>query len=207
MNKLFTLKTTLTALAGLAVVLAAPEPASAQESGAEVWGRTCARCHRMQPPSKYDARHWEAIMGHMALNARLTSDEEDAVREFLMAAARRIASEQPSTEPSVVAEMAARDLAVVAASLQVDGKEVYDGQCAACHGKSGEGDGPAAMVFDPKPTDLTDADYMGTLTREALLKVLADGKGDMPGYSALLSQEELEALAEYVRSLSKDDGS
>lgn len=207
MSKLFTLKSTLTALAGLAVVFAAPDSASAQESGTEVWARSCGRCHRIQPPNKYDARHWEAIVGHMALNARLTSDEEDAVREFLMGAARSIASERPSMEPREVAVMAAVDLAAVAASLEIDGAELYARQCVACHGETGKGDGPAAAAFNPKPVDLTDAGYMSTLTPQALLKVLAAGKGAMPGFGATLSPEELEALAAYVRSLSQDGGS
>ena len=52
---------------------------------------------------------------------------------------------------------------VVAASAQQAaqdfGKNEYEFNCAACHGVSGKGDGPAAVYLTPKPADLT------TLTR------------------------------------------
>ncbi|MDQ3223733.1 MAG: FTR1 family protein [Gemmatimonadota bacterium] len=37
------------------------------------------------------------------------------------------------------------------------GAEVYQANCASCHGAHGRGDGPAAAGLDPKPTDLSDA--------------------------------------------------
>ena len=202
MNRLFTLKTRLCLLAGLAVTMAAPSPSTAQESGATVWARSCGRCHRIQPPTKYDARHWEAIVGHMALNARLTTDEEDAVREFLMGAARSVALDDSSAEPTEVAQFAAVDLAVIAASIAPDGATLFQQQCIACHGDTGVGDGPAAIAYNPKPADLTDPAVAEKWTSEGLLELLTDGKGSMPSFKALLSQEELEALAEYVQSLS-----
>jgi len=35
------------------------------------------------------------------------------------------------------------------------GKEMYAAYCAACHGKGGKGDGPAAAALKARPTDLT----------------------------------------------------
>jgi mono/diheme cytochrome c family protein len=35
------------------------------------------------------------------------------------------------------------------------GKEMYAAYCAACHGKDGKGDGPAAAALKAHPTDLT----------------------------------------------------
>jgi mono/diheme cytochrome c family protein len=209
MTKQSMLKTALAGTTVLAALLAAPSPASTQESGAEVWGRTCGRCHRMQPPNKYDARHWEAIVRHMALNARMTADEEAAVSEFLMGAARRLAAESPSEGSVEVAQLASVDPAIVVAELiaRAEGDAIYKKQCAACHGDSGEGDGPAAGAFNPKPTDLTDADRMSELTDDQLLTVLKDGKGAMPGFSAILKIEDLQALIEYLRTLTDgDDG-
>lgn len=34
------------------------------------------------------------------------------------------------------------------------GKELFDTNCAACHGPEGAGDGPVAVYIEPKPTDL-----------------------------------------------------
>jgi mono/diheme cytochrome c family protein len=36
-----------------------------------------------------------------------------------------------------------------------DGALMYRSYCAACHGPSGKGDGPAAVALENKPTDLT----------------------------------------------------
>lgn len=208
MNMQSMLKTALAGTTVLAALLAAPSQALAQESGAEIWARTCGRCHRIQPPNKYDARHWEAINRHMSLHARMTADEEDAVREFLMGAARRAASESPDEGPAEVARLATLDPGIVAALVDsTPGEEIYQAQCAPCHGDSGKGDGAAAIAFDPKPSNLTDADRMRQLTDDDLMAILKEGRGGMPGFSAILQPEDLEAVLEYIRSLSAaDDG-
>lgn len=36
-----------------------------------------------------------------------------------------------------------------------DGAEMYRSYCAACHGRTGKGDGPAAAALKTRPTDLT----------------------------------------------------
>lgn len=36
-----------------------------------------------------------------------------------------------------------------------NGQEMYESYCAACHGKTGKGDGPAASALKAPPTDLT----------------------------------------------------
>lgn len=206
MNKRSMLETALAGATVLAALLAVPSQALAQESGAEIWARTCGRCHRMQPPNKYDARHWEAIVGHMALNARMSAEEEDAVREFLMGTARRVATENPDEGPVEVARLAALDPGIVAALTDsANGKEIFQAQCAPCHGDGGKGDGAGAIAFDPKPSDLTDADRMGELTDDELMAILKEGRGGMPGFSAIIEQEELEAVLRYVRSLTADE--
>lgn len=90
-------------------------------------------------------------------------------------------------------------------ALQSDGSAIYAKNCVSCHGKEGEGDGPAAAALNPKPPDLTDAERMSALSDEDLLEILSDGKGFMPGYASMLSPEELRVLAAYVRSLSAED--
>lgn len=73
------------ALGAAILALALPGNARAQaRSGPEVWAANCGRCHRAQPTNKYDARHWAVIVTHMAQAARLTPDEEKAVRQFLV---------------------------------------------------------------------------------------------------------------------------
>jgi len=204
MNKQSMLRMARPVLAGLAIALAAPGVLTAQESGADVWARACGRCHRIQPPTRYDARHWEAIIGHMALNARLTTDEEAAVREFLMGAARRIAVRPEEEVPRELGQLASLDLSAIVALTDSDGAELFKRQCVACHGDSGEGNGPAAVAFNPKPADLTDGKVIGALTDDELVGILSGGKGSMPAFSALLTPDQIRTLVGYIRTLSRD---
>jgi len=101
------------------------------------------------------------------------------------------------------------DLSAVLAQAETGGKEIFKRQCVACHGESGEGNGPAAVAFNPKPIDLTDANTtldvgksLGELTDDELAKILTDGKGSMPAFGALLSPDDIKSLVAYIRSLS-----
>lgn len=199
----------LGALIGAAVLLAV-SPALAQESGAAIWGRTCTRCHRAFPPNKYDSDFWKAIMGHMALNARLTPDEQEAVTDFLTGAARPL-SGAPADQPSRVARSEDKEIVHVA-SADTDfvirllfggdrGADLYEAQCLVCHGAKGEGDGPAAPALVPRPADLTKSDLMRSMTDLELLEFLQEGKGSMPGFGRVLSDEELQQVVVWIRGL------
>ncbi|MFQ5575200.1 MAG: c-type cytochrome, partial [Terriglobia bacterium] len=190
------------ALSGLValMLLAAASPVAAQQSGAEIWARTCGNCHRAQPPNKYHADFWRAVMGHMALNARLTKEEEQAVTEWLMATARPISME-PGVKEDELTLLASADAAYLPIPGPERGAELFGKQCAPCHGAEGKGDGPAAVALTPRPSDLT-AQEVRQLTDDELLESLTKGKGAMPGFAAVLSPEELAAVLEFVRKLS-----
>jgi mono/diheme cytochrome c family protein len=141
----------------------------------------------------------------MALNARLTSDEADAVTEFLVGAARRLSMADQRSDAAEPALLASNDPAFIPRADGVTGAEIYTKQCAACHGKEGKGDGPAAAALTPRPPDLTDASKMGELSDEELFEIIARGKGAMPGFDALLEPEELKAVTEFVRRLSSPE--
>ena len=47
--------------------------------------------------------------------------------------------------------------------------DVYESQCKVCHGASGKGDGVAAVAYNPKPADFTDAAF--ATGREAASKI------------------------------------
>ena len=137
----------------------------------------------------------------MGLTARLTSDQEDAVREFLMGTAAPIGSVQCDSEPSELGRLAGADPTVIAAFME-PADAIFKKQCVACHGAGGMGDGPAAIALNPKPADFTDPERMGGVTDIQLLEIISAGKGTMPAFSAVLTPEEIQAVVEYVRSLS-----
>ena len=128
---------------------------------------------------------------------------------------------QSSTPPSPVAAPAAppavgRPLPVTltpavrrlaSPPLLARGKEVYDRQCAACHGTGGRGDGEAAYLLYPKPRDFTTGNYRLVSTWERVPTdedlYLTISRG-MPG-SAMpswghLPEEERWALVHYIKS-------
>jgi mono/diheme cytochrome c family protein len=81
------------------------------------------------------------------------------------------------------------------------GSQGYSQRCALCHGPTGHGDGPAAASLNPKPRNHTDGSYMNGRTDEQLLEVIRNGKGAMPAWKSVLSEEEIEAVLKHVRSL------
>jgi len=82
------------------------------------------------------------------------------------------------------------------------GQDVYKHYCAACHGSGGKGDGVLSRIIPIKPVDHTDAKRMDEINNEQLISVIAHGKGFMPGWSGILSDHEIKAVASYIRLLS-----
>ena len=192
--------------AAVLALLAAPAEAQRKPSGAEVWGANCGRCHRARAVDAYDARQWESVVTHMALTARLTSDETQAVRDFLVGSARARASRGGAAAARAEREpilLASRGTAIPwqpCCDLSV-GKDVFQSQCAVCHGKGGKGDGLAAPAMNPRPANLTDAARMARLPDDSLVQVITRGRNAMPAYEKLLSPEQIQELVFYVRSL------
>lgn len=110
-------------------------------------------------------------------------------------------------EPSPAEKLDARKLSE---KLRFGG-QVYQKNCAACHGATGDGNGPAAAHLIPRPRDYRLGIFKFTSTprgerprREDLQRVVRRGaKGtSMPSFR-WMPLEELEAVVEYVILLSQ----
>jgi mono/diheme cytochrome c family protein len=97
----------------------------------------------------------------------------------------------------------ATDTGAVAADPVAHGKQIYMARCALCHGPEGKGDGPAAAGLNPKPRNHTDGTYMRSRTDDELLQVIRNGKGGMPAWGSVLSDQEIQDVLKYVRTLAK----
>src|SRR5574341_1637465 len=91
----------------------------------------------------------------------------------------------------------------------VKGKAKYQELCAACHGASGKGDGPAAAGLPTKPRNHTDATYMGKLKDQQIFETIKKGGQGvgkspiMPPWGGQLSDEQINDLVAYIRTLSR----
>lgn len=79
------------------------------------------------------------------------------------------------------------------------GNELFQANCASCHGKDGRGDGPAAGALDPRPANLNtmarhhpDGDFAWKI---------ANGRGAMPAWKGVLNDKQIWDLVNFVKSL------
>ncbi len=88
-------------------------------------------------------------------------------------------------------------------AVLASGKQIYEARCAACHGNTGKGDGPAAAALNPKPANLTDKAFMRMLPVDCHLYVIAEGvKGTgMPPWKSL-GNDALWKVLIYTRAFS-----
>lgn len=80
-------------------------------------------------------------------------------------------------------------------------KDLFDKECATCHGKDGQ-----AKTFKAKfnhARNLTDKAWQTDVTDERLSNSIHNGKGKMPAFGKKLSDAQINSLLEYVRSLKK----
>ena len=81
------------------------------------------------------------------------------------------------------------------------GKTLYTKECFSCHGKTGKGDGSAAVALGKSPGDLSSAMTLAH-TDGALLWKIQTGKPPMPSYQKKLSEVQVWQLINYIRTLS-----
>jgi mono/diheme cytochrome c family protein len=79
----------------------------------------------------------------------------------------------------------------------VDGASIFKRNCAMCHGPDGKG------IASIKPPNFTDPKVQASLTDQQMLEIITNGKKGtmMPAWSGKLSQEDIQAVQGYVRSL------
>lgn len=86
-------------------------------------------------------------------------------------------------------------------ALLAHGATLYAQQCTSCHGVEGDGQGPASVVFAPRPFSFQ---YL-TPAPDEIERVLRDGIAGsaMPAFPGLTDADR-KALAAYVRTLRRD---
>ncbi|MDQ7917193.1 FTR1 family protein [Mesonia sp. MT50] len=87
------------------------------------------------------------------------------------------------------------------------GKSLFQQNCASCHGANGNGQGELAKGLEPAPTNFYDAELMGQVSPfQAYNTVKLGVQGtSMQAFSESFNEQELWALAFYVKSLRFED--
>lgn len=78
------------------------------------------------------------------------------------------------------------------------GRALYATTCLVCHGPEGRGDGPVGQAFDPTPMDLNDS-YTQDQADGQIFFTLTRGRGAMPFYRDVLTQEERWDVVNYIK--------
>lgn len=177
-------------------------------SGADLWSQNCSRCHNIRSPQEFNDAQWGIIVSHMRVIGGLPAAQARAITKFLQ--------ETNNPPPQPIEPISTdRKPGVKEGELIVDvekgdavnGKVLYEKNCAACHGTSGKGDGPAAASMNPKPRNLRDNEYMQNLSDSYLLEIITYGGASvdksplMPGWGNVMSQEEIIDIISYMRQL------
>jgi len=115
------------------------------------------------------------------------------------------AAEKPSAWEAPKAASEVKNPIPADAKSIAAGKTVYTQQCAACHGTTGKGDGPAAIALKTKPGDLSDP-KMWQQTDGALFWKISEGRESMPAYKKLLTDEQRWNVVNHTRTLAKKPG-
>ena len=95
------------------------------------------------------------------------------------------------------------------------GKEIYDKRCTWCHGDKGDGAGAAKGLINPPARDFTSGNYKiktssfedMTPNDDDIYRMIRDGMPDtaMPGWSDLLSEQDMWDLVVYLKSFAGFD--
>lgn len=88
-----------------------------------------------------------------------------------------------------------------AASIKA-GQDIYNKNCAACHGKTGVGDGPKSKALKTPVSSLLTAEAQKQTDGDLFYKSKT-GRGDMPKYEGKIDDTGLWQTVVYIRSLKK----
>jgi mono/diheme cytochrome c family protein len=82
------------------------------------------------------------------------------------------------------------------------GRDIFDINCAICHGKSGDGQGMTGQFGVPGIADLTQDTYAQAVYPDGrLFDVISNGKGNMGAYKHNIALRDRWAVVAYVRAL------
>lgn len=207
-------------LAGTAA--AEPGTPAEVERGKQLYGTLCWTCHgsygRGDGPL---ARNLPIQPPDFTLPATLLGRSDDALIQKLQAAPDPD-RHTPMVMGRILSESALRDTLAYLRTLNVPGKHVsvaagrdlYLGVCWACHGKAGDGTGPAAENLEgPTPRDFTSPEFVIDGREDEIFQIISLGAEEaihgspyMLKWADNFSPQQIRDLIEYLRTFKGSDG-
>ncbi len=80
--------------------------------------------------------------------------------------------------------------------LAQDGKAIFMDKCVPCHGEKGDGKGPMASTFDPKPGNFNDPKLWQGDVNKTITDAVTKGKNQMVPVN--LKPDEIKAVIDYM---------
>ena len=167
-----------------------------QRAGRRLYMSTCVSCHDRSQVSAPGAA-WESRPlsyprngfspgDNYALPGRTTPGREPTVDA--------VAGATPYHLHDIVPQLAGLSAA------ERRGETLFQQNCAFCHGADGTGRNWIGSFLEPHPRDLTQTEFMSTMTRERLERVIRDGlpETSMPAWKSVLSDADIQAIIAYI---------
>jgi mono/diheme cytochrome c family protein len=107
---------------------------------------------------------------------------------FVFAIAAGCSKPKPAPEPE---ETAPTETHAGGAPDVAKGKEIFSQRCVACHGSTGQGDGPASASLNPKPRRFADPEWQKQVTDEYIEKIVKLGGAAVGKSAAMPSNPDL----------------
>ena len=85
-----------------------------------------------------------------------------------------------------------------------EGRALYKKECLMCHGEAFKGDGPAVLMFDVQPPDLSTSEDRARLTDGEIFYKMTVGKPPMPAMKSRLTEEERWKVVHFLRTLQSE---
>ncbi len=176
--------------------------------GLELFAERCANCHgdtgqgdgvliqqAGQPaPMAFDAAYIQAAMPSVMFQQITHGEAAVGMPPFGPASSNPIDEEGRWNLVAAVYSLATPPESVEA------GAAVYQAQCAACHGDTGQGDGPDAAATEPPAPSLTDIPYWFNRSNETVAADLAPGAIEAHDYD--IPADDLLRVVDFARTFS-----
>ena len=163
-----------------------PETLSAEQiKGRQLFLDTCITCHDRANVHD-EGPVWEAsAVSFPRNNTSFSYPQVDDISEASVYARHEIAP--VLTSPN---------------EMEKRGEQLFQDNCAFCHGADGTGKNWIGSFLEPRPRDLTDPKIMKGMTLQRLRRAIEDGLIDtsMPAWKDVLKKREIDALIAYIHT-------